>query len=211
MGAVGSGPNDGEEYMKFRMIVLCAYITGAANGALAIEKQTVINAVSTGDLKFVTNYLVQGGDVNARDDFRLRGYTLLMYAVRAQNPDICRVLLNNGAHPDDRSRAGETAVNMASLIYEVTLPCYHEKRIAKAEKELETVAEKYKESTRKRIDFYKKQFKEADTSEQAQQRAKQIVDMLKSNPREIAEPPTENVSILGTNNLSAPKDALRQK
>lgn len=191
--------------------MICAYIVGATGGAWAIEKQAVIDAVSTGDLAIVTNYLSQGGDVNARDDLRLRGYTLLMYAVRAQKPEICQLLLKNGARPDDRSRAGETAVNMADLIYEVTLPHYHEKRIAKAEKELETDKEKYKEVTRKRIEFYKKQYRETDTSEQAQQRARQIVDMLRDKLREGAECPTKNTPTSGTNSPSAQPEAPRPK
>ena len=177
--------------MKRNLIMICACIFGATDGAWAIEKQAVIDAVSTGDMAVVTNYLSHGGDVNLQDDLPLGGYTLLMYAVKAQKPEICQLLLQKGARPDARSRAGETALNLAELKYGVTLPEYHEKRIADAEKRLATASEKYKEVTRKRIEFYKKQYKETDTSEQAQQYARQIVDMLRSKLREGVGCPAE--------------------
>ena len=188
--------------MKRKLFMICTCLLGLAGGASAFDKQAVIDAVSTGDMAVVTNYLSQGGDVNLRDDLPLGGYTLLMYAVKAQNPEICQLLLLHDARPDERSRAGETALNLAELKYGVTLPEYHEKRIADAEKRLATASEKYKEVTRKRIEFYKKQYKETDTSEQAQQNARRIVDMLGSKLREGEGCPTENSPISGTNSPS---------
>ena len=193
--------------MKRKLIMICACIFGVVGGAWAFDKQAVIDAVSAGDMAVVTNYLSQGGDVNLRDDLPLGGYTLLMYAVKAQKPEICQLLLQKGARPDDRSRAGETALNLAELKYGVTLPEYHEKRIADAEKRLATASEKYKEVTRKRIEFYKKQYRETDTSEQAQQDARRIVDMLRRKLHEGLGCPTENTTPSGTNSPSAQPEA----
>lgn len=182
---------------------MCACITGLIDIARGFDNQTVIEAVTNGNMMVVSNYLSQGGDVNLRDDDPKGKYTLLMYAVGAQKPEMCQLLLQKEAHLSDRSFAGLTALSMAELKYEVTLPQFHKKRIADAEKRLKTAGEKYKEVTRKRIEFYKKQYKETDTSEQAQQRARQIVDMLRSKLREGVGCPTENTPTSGTNSPSA--------
>lgn len=185
------------------MILMCACIAGVTNIACGFDTQAVIEAVSNGNMTVVSNFLSQGGDVNLRDDLSMGGYTLLMYAVRTQKPEMCRLLLQNGARVNDLSRAGETACNLAQLRYGVTLPQYHEKRIADAEKRLESAGEKYQEVTRKRIEYYKKQYKETDTSDKAQQCARQIVEMLKSNLREGAaiQEKKQAVSLPGSNSV----------
>lgn len=163
------------------LILMCASIAARTILAGGLDRQAVIEAVSNGNMTAVSNYLAQGGDVNLRDDHALGKNTLLMYAVAAQKPEMCDLLLQKGARISDSSFAGLTALSMAELKYSVSQPRFHEERIAEAEKRLETAGEKYREVTRKRIEFYRKQYKDSDTSNEAQQRAKRIVDMLKGN------------------------------
>lgn len=169
------------------VMCVCGYGT-VMNAEEQTNRTSIFEAASGGDLTTVSNFVAQGGDVNLRDDRPLRGYTLLMAAVSGQSPNICEYLLAKGADVSLRSKAGLTALILAKQQYEISLPSFYEKRIASAERRLKTVKEeKYREATRKRLELYKKQYKEADTSEEAQARAKRIVEMLEKKVAEQEE------------------------
>lgn len=165
---------------KWIMLILCACVgTMAVHAADSADKTSVFDAAMGGDLTTVSNFVAGGGDVNMQDDLRLRRYTLLMCAVEGQSVAVCEFLLSEGARVDIQSKAGFTVESMAKLRYELTLPKHYEDRIASARRRLtEVKEEKYREATEKRLKFYEEQYEEADTSKEAQERAKAIVAMI---------------------------------
>lgn len=83
------------------------------HGTVALDKLTpLMFAVSYGPVEMVRLLLDAGADVNARDT---RGMTPLMLAVASeqQDPVIVKLLLSRGARAEDKSPAGETALDWA--------------------------------------------------------------------------------------------------
>ena len=62
----------------------------------------IMAAVRDGDTQMVEHFLDEGGDVNAVD---ARGMTLLLGSVRCSKVELCRVLLERGADPNETLRA----------------------------------------------------------------------------------------------------------
>ena len=58
----------------------------------------IMAAVRDGDTQMVEHFLDEGGDVNAVD---ARGMTLLLGSVRCSKVELCRVLLERGADPNE--------------------------------------------------------------------------------------------------------------
>ncbi|MBM3793824.1 MAG: ankyrin repeat domain-containing protein [Acidobacteria bacterium] len=82
-------------------------------GIVALDKLTpLMFAVAYGPVDMVRLLLESGADVNARDT---RGMTPLMLAVASeqQDPAIVKLLLSRGARREDKSAAGETALDWA--------------------------------------------------------------------------------------------------
>jgi ankyrin repeat protein len=82
-------------------------------GKIALDQITpLMFAASYGPVDAVRALLEAGADVNAKD---VRGMTPLMYAVSSetQDPVLVKLLLARGARRDERSQAGETALDWA--------------------------------------------------------------------------------------------------
>ena len=152
------------------------------------DESAITSAALTGDWAVISNFVSQGGDVNLTDDKPLRGYTLLMTAVEGQSLNACKYLLARGANVQVRSKAGLTALLIAKQVYHRSLPATYEKRIKGAERRLKAAKEeKYREAAKRRLELYKRQYEEADTSEEAQSRARMIVELLEVAVRKAQE------------------------
>jgi ankyrin repeat protein len=82
-------------------------------GKVAIDRITpLMFAAAYGPIDAVKALLDAGADVNAKD---IRGMTPLMFAVSSevQDPVLVKLLLTRGARMDERSAAGETALDWA--------------------------------------------------------------------------------------------------
>lgn len=88
-------------------------------------KPLVRAAIQNGNLHLVSEYLNNGGSVNARDQ---RGRTPLMLAAAKGHAEVCRLLLDFGADLSDRDDDGRTALEIANDIGEhaiVTILALH--------------------------------------------------------------------------------------
>jgi ankyrin repeat protein len=76
------------------------------------EDKLLFDAVYNGDLQGIEKALVQGADVNARDD---RDLTILRWAVRRNYLDVVKLLLEKNAEINDVSNMGWSALMEASM------------------------------------------------------------------------------------------------
>jgi ankyrin repeat protein len=79
-----------------------------ASAGVYEELRSAVEANHTGD---IAKLLARGDDPNTPDE---QGNTLLMIAVRNNNPQLVDILMNAGAKLNLRNRYGETAIMLAS-------------------------------------------------------------------------------------------------
>jgi ankyrin repeat protein len=113
--------------MKKSVIILGVALVAFANFSMAANHTTlVVNpkievsrnfsaplhvAVSKGDLEVVKKFIAYGANVNEQSE----DMTPLMIAARYNKVEIIKVLLENGARPEDKNEQGFTALKYAQL------------------------------------------------------------------------------------------------
>lgn len=97
--------------MKKHLILLLASIL-IAHTVYAGVYEDILFAAEQGETHRVIDLLRRGMDVNTADP---QGNTLLMIAVRGNNLELARFLLDNHANPNRRNRYGDTALMLATL------------------------------------------------------------------------------------------------
>lgn len=91
-----------------------AILLGLAGApALAGVYDEIIQAANMNDTHKVVDLLRRGMDVNTVDP---QGNSLLMLAVRGNNVELARFLLDNRANPERRSPHGDTALMLAAML-----------------------------------------------------------------------------------------------
>ncbi|KAF2327185.1 ankyrin repeat domain-containing protein [Flavobacterium daemonense] len=113
--------------MKKSVIILGVALVAFANVSMAANHTaSVVNpkievsrnfsaplhvAVSKGDLEVVKKFIAYGANVNEQSE----DMTPLMIAARYNKVEIIKVLLENGARPEDKNEQGFTALKYAQL------------------------------------------------------------------------------------------------
>ncbi|MTH18267.1 ankyrin repeat domain-containing protein [Flavobacterium sp. LC2016-01] len=113
--------------MKKSVIILGVALVAFANVSMAANHTTLaVNpkieisrnfsaplhvAVSKGDLEVVKKFIAYGANVNEQSE----DMTPLMIAARYNKVEILKVLLENGARPEDKNEQGFTALKYAQL------------------------------------------------------------------------------------------------
>ncbi len=113
--------------MKKSVIILGVALVAFANVSMAANHTTLaVNpkievsrnfsaplhvAVSKGDLEVVKKFIAYGANVNEQSE----DMTPLMIAARYNKVEIMKVLLENGARPEDKNEQGFTALKYAQL------------------------------------------------------------------------------------------------
>ena len=101
-------------------LVAFANVSMASNHKLSVKEQvefsaynvTPLNvAISKGDIEIVKKFIEYGADVNEKTE----DMSPLMTAARYNKVEIHKVLLANGARPDDKNEKGYTALKYAQL------------------------------------------------------------------------------------------------
>jgi len=113
--------------MKKSVIILGVALVAFANVSMAANHTSVVGnpkievsrnfsaplhvAVSKGDLEVVKKFIAYGANVNEQSE----DMTPLMIAARYNKVEIIKVLLENGARPEDKNEQGFTALKYAQL------------------------------------------------------------------------------------------------
>lgn len=95
------------------LAILAASLLFAAAPAQAGVYEEILQAATTSDTGKVVDLLKRGMDVNTADQ---DGNTLMMIAVRENNLDLVRFLLDNRANAQRRNSHGDTALMLAALL-----------------------------------------------------------------------------------------------
>jgi len=113
--------------MKKSVIILGVALVAFANVSMAANHTSLVGnpkievsryfsaplhvAVSKGDLEVVKKFIAYGANVNEQSE----DMTPLMIAARYNKVEILKVLLENGARPEDKNEQGFTALKYAQL------------------------------------------------------------------------------------------------
>lgn len=113
--------------MKKSVIILGVALVAFANVSMAANHTSLVGnpkievsrnfsaplhvAVSKGDLEVVKKFIAYGANVNEQSE----DMTPLMIAARYNKIEILKVLLENGARPEDKNEQGFTALKYAQL------------------------------------------------------------------------------------------------
>ena len=113
--------------MKKSVIILGVALVAFANVSMAANHTSLVGnpkievsrnfsaplhvAVSKGDLEVVKKFIAYGANVNEQSE----DMTPLMIAARYNKVEIIKVLLENGARPEDKNEQGFTALKYAQL------------------------------------------------------------------------------------------------
>ncbi|MEN2416470.1 ankyrin repeat domain-containing protein [Flavobacterium mesophilum] len=113
--------------MKKSVIILGVALVAFANVSMAANHTSIVGnpkievsrnfsaplhvAVSKGDLEVVKKFIAYGANVNEQSE----DMTPLMIAARYNKVEIIKVLLENGARPEDKNEQGFTALKYAQL------------------------------------------------------------------------------------------------
>ncbi|KAF2515060.1 ankyrin repeat domain-containing protein [Flavobacterium zhairuonense] len=113
--------------MKKSVIILGVALVAFANVSMAANHVSLVGnpkiavsrnfsaplhvAVSKGDLEVVKKFIAYGANVNEQSE----DMTPLMIAARYNKVEIIKVLLENGARPEDKNEQGFTALKYAQL------------------------------------------------------------------------------------------------
>jgi hypothetical protein len=165
--------------MKTKCVMICIGIVATYGCA---SRGPIFTSIENGDEAAVRSYLIAGGDPNAEavtGGFVSFRTTLLMCAVRWQEPEMCRLLLLGGADWHTRDSKGFTAVHEAKLHLMFTTPEYYSEQIARYQRTLrQPLSDDTKAVYRKRMQAAQTKYDVLLTNTVVRARAQEVCDVV---------------------------------